>query len=441
MTPLEQRYALWLLGGRKGNTLRNHVRALVYGTVAVGAVATPAAMLGYKAITGFTAMISPEWAQSSSRLDAFVNVFSWFTAYGQARTADAMTQGANNLNAMQQIASSSASYTGQASAVAKSSVGLRIVDRVAAYAAREVFGLGVLGVEVMSELSQSTVRGDGNPLVGMTDMDKLGIQASGSVVETIATVVDLGGANNVGLQQMQTYERPPYGADSDGAFIGPKVPYDPPVPVNLTSNLVASISTMLQDAGGVFAAMGDVVLQAADETERLGAVQLATSDPQTQMLARWLKTQHFMQRWLGMMWGVTFDEKHMEFYALVNTLIEDWMIPMEPSATQVADPRNAATGNAVATVAAKDTVPPTSFELQLMVRDELSRTQDDGSLLYPHLQQFKPPVPSRLVQTREASRAAISDTYNGDGKVYAALRAAAYVSFEVLSVVFTDADW
>ena len=198
---------------------------------------------------------------------------------------------------------------------------------------------------------------------------------------------------------------------------------------------------MLQDAGGVFAAMGDVVLQAADETERLGAVQLATSNPQTQMLARWLKTQHFMQRWLGMMWGVTFDEKHMEFYALVNTLIEDWMIPMEPSATQVADPRNAATGNAVATVAAKDTVPPTSFELQLMVRDELSRTQDDGSLLYPHLQQFMPPVPSRLVQTREASRAAISDTYNGDGKVYAALRAAAYVSFEVLSVVFTDADW
>ena len=191
MTPLEQRYALWLLGGRKGNTLRNHVRALVYGTVAVGVVATPAAMLGYKAITGFTAMISPEWAQSSSRLDAFVNVFSWFTAYGQAGTADAMTQGANNLNAMQQIASSSASYTGQASAVAKSSVGLRIVDRVAAYAAREVFGLGVLGVEVMSELSQSTVRGDGNPLVGMTEMDKLGIQASGSVVETIATVVDL----------------------------------------------------------------------------------------------------------------------------------------------------------------------------------------------------------------------------------------------------------
>eukprot|EP01043_Picozoa_sp_COSAG02_P088433 COSAG02_NODE_25551_length_655_cov_1.113309_1_plen_99_part_00 len=67
---------------------------LVYGTVVVGAVATPAAMLGHKAITRFTAMISPEWAQSSSRLDAFVNVFSWFTAYGQAGATDAMTQGA-----------------------------------------------------------------------------------------------------------------------------------------------------------------------------------------------------------------------------------------------------------------------------------------------------------------------------------------------------------
>ena len=42
---------------------------------------------------------------------------------------------------------------------------------------------------------------------------------------------------------------------------------------------------------------------------------------------------------------------------------------------------------------------------------------------------------------RESTQAAISDTYNGDGKVYAALRAAAYVSWEILSVVFTDADW
>ena len=30
MTPLEERYAMFLLGGRKGNTLRNHIRALVY---------------------------------------------------------------------------------------------------------------------------------------------------------------------------------------------------------------------------------------------------------------------------------------------------------------------------------------------------------------------------------------------------------------------------
>ena len=42
-----------------------------------------------------------------------------------------------------------------------------------------------------------------------------------------------------------------------------------------------------------------------------------------------------LQRWLGMSFGVTYGEDHMEFYALVNELIEDWMIPMEPSATQV----------------------------------------------------------------------------------------------------------
>ena len=51
------------------------------------------------------------------------------------------------------------------------------------------------------------------------------------------------------------------------------------------------------------------------------------------------------------------------------------------------------------------------------------------------------PIPSRFVQTRESTQAAISDTYNGDGKVYSALRAAAYVSWEILSFVFTDADW
>ena len=76
-----------------------------------------------------------------------------------------------------------------------------------------------------------------------------------------------------------------------------------------------------------------------------------------------------------------------------------------------------------------------------MVREELSRTNEDGTLMYPHLQKFMPLIPSCFVQTREASHEAIQDTYNGDGKVYAALRAAAYVSWEILSFVFTDADW
>ena len=201
------------------------------------------------------------------------------------------------------------------------------------------------------------------------------------------------------------------------------------------ADLVASMASMVEDAGGVFAAMGDAVLQAADETERLGTIELAKANPQTQMLARWLKTQHFMQRWLGMSFGVTYGEDHMEFYALVNELIEDWMIPMEPSATQAVDPRNAPRSDAIATRGPTyvDVTPPTSFELQLMVREELSRTKEDGTLMYPHLQKFMPPVPSRFVQTRESTQAAISDTYNGDGKVYSALRAAAYVSWGIVT--------
>ena len=39
MTPNEERFAMFLLGGRKGNTLRNHIRALVYGTTAKGVLA------------------------------------------------------------------------------------------------------------------------------------------------------------------------------------------------------------------------------------------------------------------------------------------------------------------------------------------------------------------------------------------------------------------
>ena len=39
----------------------------------------------------------------------------------------------------------------------------------------------------------------------------------------------------------------------------------------------------------------------------------------------------------------------------------------------------------------------------------------------------------RFVQTRESTQAAISDTYNGDGKVYSALRAAAYVSWGIVT--------
>ena len=62
-----------------------------------------------------------------------------------------------------------------------------------------------------------------------------------------------------------------------------------------------------------------------------------------------------------------------------------------------------------------------------------ARVRDLKLQAYPHLQKFMPPVPSRFVQTRESTQAAISDTYNGDGKVYSALRAAAYVSWGIVT--------
>eukprot|EP01043_Picozoa_sp_COSAG02_P020805 COSAG02_NODE_1035_length_15053_cov_60.180019_15_plen_69_part_01 len=44
------------------------------------------------------------------------------------------------------------------------------------------------------------MRGDGNPFAGMTEMDKLEIQASGSALETMSSIVDMGGAGNIGMQ-------------------------------------------------------------------------------------------------------------------------------------------------------------------------------------------------------------------------------------------------
>ena len=82
----------------------------------------------------------------------------------------------------------------------------------------------------------------------------------------------------------------------------------------------------------------------------------------------------------------------------------------------------------------------TTLRYEFMSISELKRQKqlklqpkEDGTLMYPHLQKFMPPVPSRFVQTRESTQAAISDTYNGDGKVYSALRAAAYVSWGIVT--------
>eukprot|EP01043_Picozoa_sp_COSAG02_P013353 COSAG02_NODE_532_length_20668_cov_28.281832_15_plen_212_part_00 len=94
-------------------------------------------------------------------------------------------------------------------------------------------------------------------------------------------------------------------------------------------------------------------------------------------------------------------EEHLRHSMGVNT--SDWLIhpTMFPPVPEVVDPRNAPRSDAIATSGPPyvDITPPTSSELQLMVREELSRTKDDGTLMYPHLQKFKPPVPSRFVQT------------------------------------------
>lgn len=104
--------------------------------------------------------------------------------------------------------------------------------------------------------------------------------------------------------------------------------------------------------------------------------------------------------------GVTNGNNDMELYALVSTLIKDWVEMYGEM--------------------------PTSFDIQLLLRGELSRTNEDGTLMYPHMQDKKPPIPSRFVQTREAKAKATSETYNGDSKVYAALRSAVYVCGEII---------
>ena len=57
-----------------------------------------------------------------------------------------------------------------------------------------------------------------------------------------------------------------------------------------------------------------------------------------------------------------------------------------------------------------------------------------GKLLYPQLQETREQigVPSRFDQTREATRNAIADEYNGDRKIMTAIRAYAFVVYEIL---------
>ena len=70
-----------------------------------------------------------------------------------------------------------------------------------------------------------------------------------------------------------------------------------------------------------------------------------------------------------------------------------------------------------------------------MVYTALGETNADGKLLYPQLQETREQigVPSRFDQVREATRNDIADEYNGDRKILTAIRAYAFVVYEILA--------
>ena len=64
----------------------------------------------------------------------------------------------------------------------------------------------------------------------------------------------------------------------------------------------------------------------------------------------------------------------------------------------------------------------------------LGETDKNGDLMFPELQETRQQIglPSRFDQTREATRNAIADEYNGDRKILNAIRAYAFVMYEIL---------
>ena len=412
MSEREEYWALIFLGGRQGNTLRNHVRALLYGGVTT-------AILGAGMFTGLLAVMSDQAMQNPDDHRAAVSALSWVTGLSQAQGYDTTTQVEANVNAMAQSINPRASTYDQGVAVVKSSLGMSMSEKAVMYAAQTYFGLGIPGVfagTLVTEVVQSTIRGDGNALAGMSAIDKYFLKATGSALETMSDVIDRGkhthddfaiskiGSRALDRKPMQRLEK------------------------DISIALLPMVADMIQTGGGVFAAMSDTILQAADETLAMQHVELRQADPKTQMLAKWLKSQHWMQRWLVRWFGMMYGPSASEFFQLVETIVDKATSMHKPFAVPGDD------GTKVQVLDTDDQPELTAYSLQLMVHRAINQKKPDGSLAHPNLQQYDPGMPTRANQVREATRNAISDMYNGESETYSSLRAAAYVMGQLVYV-------
>ena len=72
--------------------------------------------------------------------------------------------------------------------------------QVVTYAGAQYFGLGFASMAVTKSIVGATVRGDGNPLRGMSEEAKMTLKTTTSVMEQLSDVVDADGSFNIGMR-------------------------------------------------------------------------------------------------------------------------------------------------------------------------------------------------------------------------------------------------
>ena len=146
-------------------------------------------VIGAGMLTGLLTIMSDQMVQKPDDLRAAVSAISWVAGYFQAHGSDTMTQVGANVNAVAQSMNPRASTYDQGVAVAKSSIGMDVTAKVTTFVAQTYFGLGFPGAIVgtlATEVAQSAIRGDGNALSGMSEIDKYYLKATGSAIETMS---------------------------------------------------------------------------------------------------------------------------------------------------------------------------------------------------------------------------------------------------------------